>query len=135
MGVLIDTSVLIAGEKADFGVRELRSVANEERCFISAITASELLVGVYRATHPVARMRRSRRVEEFMDDFEIIPVELSVAQVHARLWTELALLGTPIGPNDLWIAASALTHGLAIATLNVREFQRVPGLTVEPWAL
>lgn len=135
MGVLIDTSFLVAGEKAGIRLSELRGALNAQDCFISVVTASELLVGVHRATHPVARLRRSRRVEEVLDDFEIIPVELPVARVHARIQTELAVRGTPIGPHDLWIAASAVTHGHAVATLNVREFERVPGLVVERWTL
>jgi tRNA(fMet)-specific endonuclease VapC len=45
----------------------------------------------------------------------------------------LAVAGTPVGPNDLWLAAAAVTHGLALVTANVREFLRIPGLSVETW--
>lgn len=135
MGILIDTSVLVARERAEIRAQEVRGTWRGDEAFISTITASELLIGVHRSTNPVARIRRSMRVESFLDDFGIIPVELPVARIHAQLSADLAARGTPIGPNDLWIAASALAYGLAIATLNVREFQRVPGLTVEPWAL
>lgn len=38
-----------------------------------------------------------------------------------------------IGPHDLWLAAAALAHGLTLATGNLREFDRVPGLDVEAW--
>jgi predicted nucleic acid-binding protein len=38
-----------------------------------------------------------------------------------------------IGPHDLWLAASCIAHGLSVATVNVREFDRVRGLTVERW--
>jgi tRNA(fMet)-specific endonuclease VapC len=50
-----------------------------------------------------------------------------------RLRSELAAAGTPIGPNDLLIAATALAHELTLVTHNVREFSRVANLRVEDW--
>ena len=135
MGVLIDNSVLVAGEKAGMPLEELHGTRPIEDCFISTVTASELLVGVHRAINPVVRTRRSLRTEASLVYFRVLPVIMPTARVRARIAAELSALGTPIGQNDLWIAASALTHGLAIATLNVREFERVPGLTVERWSL
>ena len=135
MGILIDTSVLVAGEKAGMPLDELHGTMPIEACFISTVTASELLVGVHRAVNPAVRTRRSVRTEASLAYFRVLPVLMPTARVRARIAAELSARGTPIGQNDLWIAASAVTHGLAIATLNVREFQRVPGLTVEPWAL
>lgn len=135
MGVLIDTSVLIASEKGTLPLKKQLSASREKECFISAVTASELLVGVHRAASTAVRARRSAHVEAFLDQFPVIPVDLPIARVHARLWARLASLGTPIGPHDLWLAASALAYGFAIATLNVREFERVPDLNVERWAL
>jgi predicted nucleic acid-binding protein len=135
VGILIDTSVLIAGEKANMPLEKLHGSVRAEDCFISSVTASELLVGVHRAINPVVRTRRSVRTEASLVYFGILPIAISTARVRARIAAELSARGTPIGQNDLWIAASAVTHGLAISTLNVREFQRVPGLTVERWAL
>jgi tRNA(fMet)-specific endonuclease VapC len=48
--------------------------------------------------------------------------------VHAQVWAELSGRGEPIGAHDLWIAATALTHGLGLATSNLVDFGRVPGL-------
>jgi predicted nucleic acid-binding protein len=48
------------------------------------------------------------------------------------VWAQLESDGTPIGAHDLWIAATALSHGMDIATTNDRDFKRVPGLTVVP---
>jgi len=45
----------------------------------------------------------------------------------------LASLGTPIGSNDLQIAAIALANNLILVTHNVREFSRVQGLQIEDW--
>src|SRR6266540_3142705 len=52
------------------------------------------------------------------------------ARRHADLWAELAKRGRMIGPHDLLIGATALAHGYALATLNRREFRRVPGLVL-----
>jgi len=46
----------------------------------------------------------------------------------------LERVGTPIGANDLWIAAHALASGLILVSNNLREFSRVPGLATENWA-
>ena len=56
------------------------------------------------------------------------------ARTHARLWADLAEEGCVIGAHDLWLAAACLTHGLRMATANVREFRRVPALEVEDWS-
>ncbi len=130
---MIDTSILIAGEKAKLSPGDLIAARRKEECFISAITASELLVGVHRAPDAAIKLRRSVHVEALLDHFAVVPIDLPIARAHAQLWAELASRGTPIGPQDLWLAASAIAHGFSIATLNLREFERVPGLVVERW--
>ena len=56
-----------------------------------------------------------------------------MARVHARIWADLRTRGELIGAHDMLIAATALHHGLAIATRNEREFRRVADLRVETW--
>lgn len=97
------------------------------------VTASELLHGVHRAVSAGVRARRSAFVEAVLARFPLLPVELPAARAHARLWADLAAAGTPVGPNDLWLAAQCVAHGLSLATGNVRELRRVPGLVVEDW--
>lgn len=101
-----------------------------EPLVISAITASELLQGVHRADTPVRRLRRERLVQAVLAALPIIPFDSTVARTHAALWAELAAKGTPIGPHDLLIAATALARGAGVLTTNVREFSRVPELRV-----
>jgi tRNA(fMet)-specific endonuclease VapC len=69
-----------------------------------------------------------------LERFPILGVDLATARAHAQLWAQLASEGRMIGPHDLWLAAACLAHGLALVTANVREFERVPGLTLENWA-
>lgn len=93
------------------------------------ITVSELLQGIHRATGPV-RARRQAWVEALLAGAEAVPITGSVARVHAAVWASLAEQGSLIGQHDLWIGATALTHGLGVVTRNEHDFARVPGLRV-----
>ncbi len=134
MGVLIDSGVLIAAERRHLDLASRLGGREEEPFFLSVVSASELLHGVHRAKEPALQARRSAFVEGVLQRFPLLDVGLPTARMHARLWAELAAAGTPVGPNDLWIAATCVAHDLSLATLNVREFGRVPGLTVEDWS-
>jgi tRNA(fMet)-specific endonuclease VapC len=118
--------VLVERER---GADALDSLAPGEARAISVITVSELLHGVHRATG-AARARRRAFVEYVLGGFEPIPITEPVARVHAEVWAELAARGHVLGAHDLWIAATALTHGLGLATRNVADFGRVPALRV-----
>ena len=128
MAVLIDTDLLVDVEHG-VGTPEVERVLGEEERAISVITVSELLHGVHRATG-ARRARRSAFVEHLLGGLPAIPITDQVARVHAGVWAELAERGHGIGAHDLWIAATAIAHGLAVATRNAAEFSRVPGLRV-----
>lgn len=105
----------------------------DEGFHVSAVTASELLHGVHRASDAGVRARRAAFVEGVIDRFPVLPIDLAVARSHARLWADLTTAGTLIGSHDLWLAASCVVHNLTMVTANRREFERVPGLVVEVW--
>ncbi len=130
MGLEVDSSAFIAVERRGLGIAELRDAFPGETLVTSVVVVSELLHGVERAalTHKAERLRR---VEAFIRSIPVIPVDLDVARSHAKLRAELGRSGQPIGPHDLWIAATALAYGHGVLTLNEREFRRVPGLRVE----
>jgi len=127
MAVLIDTSVLVDAERR--GTR-LEAVAGGEDRAISVVTASELLHGVHRAVDATVRMRRLAWVERVLARLDPLPIGLHVARAHAEIWARLEADGALIGAHDLWIAATALAHGMRVATVNARHFERVPGLEV-----
>jgi tRNA(fMet)-specific endonuclease VapC len=91
------------------------------------ITVSELLHGVHRA-EGAQRARRNAFVEHLLAGMRALEITEQIARVHADIWAQLAARGEVIGAHDLWIAATALAHGMGLATGNAREFKRIPGL-------
>ncbi len=127
MAVLIDTSVLVNAERRG---RSLEGVVGEEDRAISVVTASELLHGVHRARDDRIRTRRQAFVEYLIASIEPLPITTPVARAHAEIWARLEQDGEVISAHDMWIAATAISHGMEVATANVAEFERVPGLAV-----
>ena len=133
MGRLIDASILIAAERGRLDLRRELVARQATGVRISVITASEILHGIARATEAATRARRSAFVEQLLIDFPILDIDLETARVHAQLWADLQRSGTIIGHHDLWLAASALRHGMQVVTANESEFKSVPNLLVENW--
>jgi tRNA(fMet)-specific endonuclease VapC len=126
VAILIDTSVLVDAER---GGSTLERVASDEH-LISVISVSEFIHGIHRAVDGARRARRQAFVEQVLVELEALPITIEVARVHSSIWAQLEAAGEVIGMHDLWIAATALTHGLRVATTNAREFECVPGLSV-----
>lgn len=97
---------------------------------ISAVVRGELLLGAELSADP---QTTREDVMRFLQPFEIAPVDADVAQHYALVRAALEGRGEVIGPNDLWIAATALAWGATLVTGNAREFRRVPRLHVENW--
>lgn len=133
MGLLIDTNILIACEKGTLDLDQVLSEQGDDTVFLSVISASELLHGVHRAVNEQVRTRRMAFVERVLSGMEILDIDISVARIHAKLWGDLAGSGQMIGAHDLWLAASALANDCSVVTRNAREFERVPGLSLEVW--
>lgn len=130
---LLDTNICIDflhGELED-GYRLMRE--SPRRLFkLPAIVVGELLLGVEKA--PLKwRQREQRKVEVFLEEFEVVPFDASCARAFAKMRAELESRGMTIGPMDMMIAATALANNAVLVTNNVREFIRVPGLSFESW--
>ncbi len=76
----------------------------------------------------MVRERRARFVEGVLENYAVMPFGLAEAREHAKLWADLEGRGQIIGERDLQIAATAKANGHEVATLNRREFERVPGI-------
>lgn len=128
MGVILDSSVLIAAERGEISLEALLDPFADEPVAIAAITASELLHGCHRATEAAVRARRFAFVEALLAAIPVLPFGLIEARRHAELWAECARQGVGVGAHDLLIGATALAQGWRVATRNVAEFARMPGV-------
>jgi tRNA(fMet)-specific endonuclease VapC len=99
---------------------------------ICSVVVGELIYGAERAG-TAYRANNRLRVEQLRQQFVSMPFDDSAAEEYGKMRAHLAALGTPIGPNDLLIAAIALANGLILVTHNTTEFSRVPGLSIEDW--
>ena len=132
MGVIFDTSVLVAAERRTLRMEEMLGSLAEEPVAVAAITASELLHGCHRTAEPGARARRWAFVEGLLQAIPVLPFGIAEARRHAELWADLASKGQLIGPHDMLVGATALAQGYSLATLNRAEFIRIPGLRLVP---
>jgi tRNA(fMet)-specific endonuclease VapC len=133
VGILIDSSVFIAAERGRLSLTNYVAGQEQQPVAISALTVSELLHGVHRASDPQRRTQRERFVEGILTRFPAVEFGLEVARVHARLWADLLARGEAVGAHDLIIGATAIAMEFQVATANARDFQRIPGLRVQIW--
>jgi len=130
MGLIFDTSILIADERGKFEMAAFLRQFKDIQPIIAAITASELLHGVERAQDSDRKLRRQQHVEQILASIFVQPFDLTQARHHARIWADLETRGKMIGPHDFQIAAVGLSLGHDVATLNVNEFRQVTSLCV-----
>ncbi|MFH1176046.1 MAG: type II toxin-antitoxin system VapC family toxin [Acidobacteriota bacterium] len=97
---------------------------------VCAVVKAELLYGAQRSARTADNLRLLAR---FFEPLVSLPFDDGCAERYGLIRVGLERDGTPIGPNDLMIAATALAHDLALVTHNVAEFSRVAGLRFEDW--
>jgi len=95
----------------------------------SIVVACELRFGARRKGSNAL----TSRVEQLLGALTVLPFDEPADQHYADIRTALERAGTPIGSHDLFIAAHARSRGMTLVTHNTREFERVPGLSVEDW--
>ncbi len=128
---LLDTDICIyfmEGRAAHVRSRIRRTPAPE--LGIPAIATAELRYG---AVHSGRRISNSERLTSFLESLHVYPFDDEAARHFADLKHALVSAGTPIGPMDMLIAATALANDAILVTNNTREFSRVPGLRLENW--
>lgn len=133
MGIIFDTSVLIAIERSPHQIEKVIDGREEEPFGISVITASELLHGVHRADSEKRRIKREAFVEKVIEVFPIYPFDLGVARIYARIWAHLAKKGMTIGSHDLMIASTCIFLGFSVITSDTRDYGKIEGLTIEKY--
>lgn len=127
---LLDTNVLFELIRHPNGrVAQQIAARGEDTVCTSIIVACELRYDARKADS----RRLSERVDLILSALEVLSLNPPVDRHYGEIRRNLTRQGTPIGPNDLLIAAQAFALGLAVVTANEREFNRVPGLRVENW--
>ena len=126
--MILDTSFLISLER-EIGRSihgpasvALETVLSKETLLITETVAGELAAG--------ESLSDRQNWEEFIRPYPILKLDKESAWNYGRIVRKLQKEGNLIGANDLWIGATALSHGQAIITRNVRDFKRIPDLTV-----
>lgn len=127
---MLDTNILSDLVKRPQGrVFERIAAEGEDSICTSIIVACELRFGAAKSDSS----RLTHQLERILAVLPILAFEPPADFNYAKLRTHLEKAGTPIGPNDLLIAAHALTLNPTLVTANTREFNRVPNLGVENW--
>lgn len=127
---LLDTNILsvLVRQHDHVLTRRIRQIGENQIC-TSIVVAAELRYG--------GRKSGSESLQEAISHVLsvicVLDLDEPTDRCYAELRHELAKEGNMIGPNDLWIAAHALSRGLIVVTANTREFSRVPGLLIENW--
>jgi tRNA(fMet)-specific endonuclease VapC len=134
MGVILDSSVLIAAERGGESVRDIlkrvQSRQGETESALSVVTIVELTHGIFRARSDADRERRRAFTDELLRDMAVHPITLEIAQLAGKLEGEQAARGVSIAFEDLLIGATALHLNYSVATSNVRHFRLIPKLSV-----
>lgn len=131
MRYLLDTNVCVDYLNGRFPsvTERFRRSAPQDLC-ISSVVMAELRYGADRSASP---QRNHRRLDVLTAEIPCVDFDLAAAAAYGRVRAALEAQGSPIGANDMLIAAHALALGVALVTDNVREFARVDGLAVENW--
>lgn len=129
---LLDTNILIAALKGQAPVRHHLENTPLASLRLSVIVLGELQFGAEKSAYAE---RNRARLAELAQRLPLAGLDEGTARQYAHIRAHLERQGTPIGANDLWIAAQALSLEATLVTDNQREFQRVPDLVLENWAV
>lgn len=130
---LLDTNVCIRilNNSSAPLVAQLRQHSPKE-IYLSTVVKAELIYGAY---HSQKSAENLRALSRFFAPFISLPFDERCLDDYGRIRSNLARAGTPIGPYDVMIAATAVSHNLTLITHNTQEFSRVIGLKFEDWEL
>lgn len=128
MAVLLDTSVAIPLRDGDTAVWA-QAMALGTAPYISILTAAELEGGVYR--DPALSAKRRAALDALDGKLDVIPFDASELAAYSAIIAKIGFNRAKV--LDRLIAATAVAHGLALATRNPKDFNGIPGLVIEAW--
>jgi tRNA(fMet)-specific endonuclease VapC len=134
MGLILDSSVVIAAERRKETVERLIEriirMTGDQEAALSAVGLTELVHGIYRAPTLDMRVRRESFLHELLADLTVYPFTKEIAMLAGKIDGEQQSQGVVIPFGDLLIGATALSLDYSVLTVNVRHFERIPGLSV-----
>jgi len=127
---MLDTNIVsaIMHDPSGSVATRLQQTSRDERA-LSIIVAAELRFGIAKRSSKVL----ARRFEALIAEIPIVPFHAPADKIYAELRAGLEKQGTPVGANDMLIAAHALALGATLVTDNKREFARIKSLKIENW--
>ena len=131
MAYLLDTNacIQILNSANSPVIQKILSIPSQDIC-LCTVVYSELYYGAYKSANV---NRNLTHLENLFAEFAVLPLDIQAAKIAGNIRARLNALGTPIGANDLLIAAIALANDLTLVTHNTREFSRIDGLKYEDW--
>lgn len=130
MGILIDSETLLAWAEAPAALESWVGSRGEEECYLSIITADELLRAVSEASDRTVRSRRLAFVEAVLEQLPVLSIDRKIARIHAEIRQSPERHGK-MREHDGWLAATSIAHGLLLVTRRPEVFRQVPGLVCE----
>jgi len=131
MKVVWDTNTCIRLLKGNSPAifKKIENISNSD-IIIPAIVRFELYYGAYKSDKQNETLIK---LNDFLRSFDTIDIDSRVAETAGKIRADLDKKGTPVGPYDLLIAASALSREYKLVTHNTKEFSRIGGLEIEDW--
>ncbi|BAY90813.1 MULTISPECIES: type II toxin-antitoxin system tRNA(fMet)-specific endonuclease VapC [unclassified Tolypothrix] len=131
MAYLLDTNacIQILNSANSPVTQKILSIPSQD-IYLCTVVYSELYYGAYKSANV---NRNLSHLENLFAEFAVLPLDIQAAKIAGNIRANLNALGTPIGANDLLIAAIALANDLTLVTHNTREFSRIDGLKYEDW--
>jgi len=133
MTYLLDTNTCIKylNGKSE-NVRQRLEALQPQDIVLCSVVKAELFYGAMKSATP---QKNQAKLQPFVSRFVSLPFDDEAAAEYGRIRAQLEKQGTPIGPNDLFIAAIGLANDVTVVTRNTREFSRVAGLKLEDWEI
>lgn len=130
---MLDTNICIYAIKQapkEVLLKLKKELTDGDGLCISAITLAELKHGTEKSARPE---KNEAALAELLAALTVLPFDDLAAAQYGKICAYLQKCGTPIGAMDMLIAAHAISEDMTLVTNNVREFERVPDLTIENW--
>jgi tRNA(fMet)-specific endonuclease VapC len=133
MKYLLDSNVCIQylNQRSEKIIQRLQDLSDTD-ILVCSIVKAELFYGAMRTNNPEKTLQKQ---QEFLNRFISLKFDDECAIIYGEIRSKLAAKGTPIGNNDLHIAAIAIANNLTLITHNTREFSRIDNLKLEDWEI